>query len=100
MPLRKLAALGAAADAARRFARKNPEKTQSYLDKAADFADRRTKGKYSRQIRSASDRAGQAAIGRTNPDGRINPDGAGPVNPTDVDERTDGSAQGPGEGRR
>lgn len=98
MPLRKLAALGAAADAARRYARKNPEKTQSYLDKAADFADRRTKGKYSRQIRSASDRAGQAAIGRTDPDGRAHPDG--PVNPADPEGRTDGPAQTPGEGRR
>ncbi|OLT16861.1 hypothetical protein BJF80_06085 [Serinicoccus sp. CUA-874] len=64
---RKTAALGAALDAARRFARKNPDKTQSYLDKAADFADRQTKGKYSSQIRSASDKASQAALGR---DGR------------------------------
>ncbi|WP_298752137.1 antitoxin [uncultured Serinicoccus sp.] len=63
MPFRKIAAVGAAAAAARRFARKNPEKTQSYLDKAADFADRQTKGKYSSQIRSASDKAGKAALG-------------------------------------
>ncbi|WP_151523677.1 antitoxin [Serinicoccus kebangsaanensis] len=63
MPSRKFAALGAAVDAARRFARKDPEKTQSYLDKAADFADRQTKGKYSSQIRSASDKASQAALG-------------------------------------
>ena len=63
MPFRTIAALGAAADAARRFARKNPEKTRSYLDKAADVADRQTKGKYSSQIRSASQKAGQAALG-------------------------------------
>ena len=63
MPFRKIAALGAAADAARRFARKDPQKTQSYLDKAAGFADRQTKGKYTRQIRSVSDKAGQAALG-------------------------------------
>ena len=63
MPFRKIAALGAAADAARRFARKDPEKTRSYLDKAAGFADRQTKGKYTSQIRSVSEKAGQAALG-------------------------------------
>lgn len=65
MPFKKIAALGAAAEAARRFARKNPEKTQAYLDKAASFADSKTKGKYSSQIRSATDKAGDAALGRT-----------------------------------
>ncbi|ANS79411.1 hypothetical protein SGUI_2015 [Serinicoccus hydrothermalis] len=60
---RRIAAIGAALGAARRFARKNPQKTQSYLDKAADFADKQTKGKYSSQIRSASDKASQAALG-------------------------------------
>ena len=51
MPLiRRLAALGAAAEAARRYARKNPEKARLYTDKAARFANERTKGRYQSQI--------------------------------------------------
>lgn len=81
MPFRKIAALGAAADAARRFARKDPQKTQSYLDKAAGFADRQTKGKYTSQIRSVSDKAGQAALGdegRPGPGDEDRPGGSRP----------------------
>ncbi|WP_022923522.1 antitoxin [Serinicoccus marinus] len=81
MPLRKIAALGAAADAARRFARKDPEKTRSYLDKAADFADRQTTGKYTSQIRSVCDKAGQAALGdegRPRPRDEDRPEGSRP----------------------
>lgn len=53
MPLmRKLAALGVAAEAARRFAQKNPDKARAFTDKAAAFIDQRTKGKYSAQISS------------------------------------------------
>ncbi|GAA5145178.1 hypothetical protein GCM10023321_02670 [Pseudonocardia eucalypti] len=49
---RKLAVLGAAAEAARRFARNNPEKARDLTNKAAAFADKQTKGKYRGQIES------------------------------------------------
>lgn len=61
--MRRLAALGAAAEAARRYAHNNPDKAQRYIDQAAAFADKRTKGKYSRQIGSASSKASELAIG-------------------------------------
>ncbi|WP_064742917.1 antitoxin [Pseudonocardia spinosispora] len=51
--IKKLAVLGAAAEAARRYAQKNPDKAREFADKAAQFADQRTKGKYSNQIDSA-----------------------------------------------
>jgi MT0933-like antitoxin protein len=50
--MRKLAALGVAAEAARRYAQKNPEQVRKLTDKAAAFADQRTKGKYRGQIES------------------------------------------------
>ncbi|HEY0576403.1 MAG TPA: antitoxin [Pseudonocardia sp.] len=49
---RKLAALGVAAEAARRYAQKNPEKARELTEKAASFADQRTRGKYHGQIES------------------------------------------------
>ncbi len=48
--IRKLAAIAGAAEAARRYAKKNPDKTSKYLDQAAQFVDKQTKGKYSGQI--------------------------------------------------
>jgi len=39
---RKLAALGVAAEAARRYAQKNPEKARELTEKAASFGDQRT----------------------------------------------------------
>jgi hypothetical protein len=50
--IRKLATLGVAAEAARRYARKNPEQVRKLTDKAASFADQRTKGRYHGQIES------------------------------------------------
>jgi len=61
--LRKIAVLGAAAEAARRYARNNPEKADRYVAQASEFADRRTKGKYSRQIDSLARKARDAARG-------------------------------------
>ena len=61
--LRKLAAVGAATEAARRYARKNPAKADQYLDRAASFADQRTKGKYSRQIDGLTTKARDYAHG-------------------------------------
>ena len=58
MPLmRRLAVLATAAEAARRYAKSNPDKAAKYLDQAASFVDKQTKGKYSGQIRGAADKA-------------------------------------------
>jgi len=48
--LKNLAALAAAIEAARRYARSNPDKAAQYLDQAAAFIDKQTKGKYSTKI--------------------------------------------------
>jgi MT0933-like antitoxin protein len=48
--LKNLAALAAAVEAGRRYARKNPDKAGKYVDQAAAFVDKQTKGKYSGQI--------------------------------------------------
>lgn len=48
--LKNLAALAAAVEAARRYARSNPDKAAKYLDQAAAFLDKQTKGKYSSKI--------------------------------------------------
>lgn len=62
--LKKFAALAAAAEAVRRYVQENPEKADLYLGKAAEFADKRTKGKYSRQIHGAASTARKAALGK------------------------------------
>ena len=59
--LRKLAVLAAAAEAARRYARKNPTQAAKYVDQAADFVDKQTKGKYHGQINGAAQKAKSAA---------------------------------------
>jgi hypothetical protein len=103
MPLmRRLAALGVAAEAARRFASKNPEKAREITDKAASFVDQRTKGKYSSQIGSVKRQLAEYG-GYASPDpiqgstvvvdapaathgfGDPNPASAGPTAPTGTD---------------
>jgi hypothetical protein len=59
--LRKLAVLAAAAEAARRYAKKNPTQTAKYVDQAADFVDKQTKGKYHGPINGAAQKAKSAA---------------------------------------
>jgi alkylation response protein AidB-like acyl-CoA dehydrogenase len=62
MPLfRKLATLATAAEAARRYAKKNPDKASKYLDQAAQFLDKQTKGKYSGQINGVASKAKNVA---------------------------------------
>lgn len=39
-----------AAEAARQWARNNPDKASGYVDKAAGFVDKRTHGKYHKQL--------------------------------------------------
>jgi hypothetical protein len=51
--LRKLTVLAGAAGAARAYAKKNPEKVNQVVGKAAKFADDKTKGKYHEQIAGA-----------------------------------------------
>lgn len=48
--LKNLAALAAAIEAARRYARTNPDKAAKYLDQAAAFIDKQTKGKYTTKV--------------------------------------------------
>ncbi len=54
--LKNLAALAAAVEAARRYARSNPDKAAKYVDQAAAFLDKQTKGKYSGQIDGVADK--------------------------------------------
>jgi hypothetical protein len=87
---RRLAALAGAAEAARRFARSNPDKASKYLDQAAAFVDKQTKGRYSAQIKGAADKArgaagiptgGTTSPGQgTTPGGTANTDGTLPGN--------------------
>lgn len=54
MPLlRRLTMVAGAAEAARRYARKNPDKINKFADQAGRFVDQRTKGKYSDKITNA-----------------------------------------------
>ena len=51
MPLlRKLATIATAAEVARRYAKANPDKAGKYLDQAASFVDKQTKGRYTSKI--------------------------------------------------
>nr|WP_184811996.1 antitoxin [Actinophytocola algeriensis] len=54
MPLmRRLTALAGTAAAARTYVRRNPDKVNRMAAKAAQFVDKRTKGKYHHQIDNA-----------------------------------------------
>ncbi len=57
--LRNLAVLGAAAVAARQYAKANPEKVNQLAEQAAWFIDSRTNGKYRQQIDSTLARVRQ-----------------------------------------
>lgn len=58
---RRLATLATAAEAARRYAKSNPDKAGKYLDQAAAFVDKQTKGKYRTQIDGVAKKAKGAA---------------------------------------
>ena len=51
--MRRVAAVGAAVAAARQYAREHPEQVNRYADRAASFVDRRTRGRYRRQLDAA-----------------------------------------------
>ena len=59
--LKNLAALAAAIEAARRYARTNPDKAAQYLDQAAAFLDKQTKGRYSAKIDGVAKQVRSAA---------------------------------------
>lgn len=69
MPLlRRLATLATAAEAARRYAKANPDKAGKFLDQAASFVDKQTKGRYRTQIDGVARKAkGVAGIPTTTP---------------------------------
>lgn len=51
--LRRLMLLVGALEAARRYVRENPEKVNKFADRAGRFVDKRTKGRYHRQVDGA-----------------------------------------------
>ena len=59
--MRRLAAVATAVEAARRYAKKNPDKASKYVDQAVQFVDKQTKGKYTSQIRGVANKARGAA---------------------------------------
>ena len=60
--LGRITVLATAAEAARQWAKNNPDKAGAYIDKAGAAVDQVTKGKYSRQITSATGKA-KGAVG-------------------------------------
>jgi antitoxin protein of toxin-antitoxin system len=85
--LRKLATIATAAEAARRYAKKNPDKAAQYLDQAAAFVDKQTKGRYTAQIDGVAQKVKGVAGVRSTPGATTNghPQGAastGTVRPT------------------
>lgn len=93
--LKKLAALGAAAEAARRYAQKNPDKVRQFTDKAASFADKQTKGKYSNQINQAKHKVTEVAGVQNTPNVQNAPyHPAVPPNPISPADRSPYSAPG------
>lgn len=62
MPLfRRLATIATAAEAARRYAKSHPEQTARFVDQAANFVDKQTKGRYTGQITGAAQKAKSVA---------------------------------------
>jgi hypothetical protein len=59
--MRRLATLATAAEAARRYAKKNPDQAGRYLDQAAAFVDKQTKGKYTAKIDGVASKVKNAA---------------------------------------
>lgn len=75
--IRRLTVLAGAAEAARRYARKNPDKVNEFADRAARLVDQRTKGRYHSQIDGAVRKVRQA-VGGSGP-GTPGPGASGPT---------------------
>jgi MT0933-like antitoxin protein len=54
--IRRLATLATAAEAARRYARKNPQQAAKYVDQAVQFVDKQTKGKYTSHVHGVANK--------------------------------------------
>jgi len=80
--MRKLATLAAAAEAARRYAKKNPAQASKYVDQAADFVDKQTKGKYHGHISGAAQKT-KSVAGINRPGTATGVDGPGPATGVD-----------------
>ena len=64
--IKNLAALAAAVEAGRRYARSHPDQAGKYVDQAAAFVNKQTKGKYTGQIDGVVDKVkGAAGLPRT-----------------------------------
>ncbi|EOD65203.1 antitoxin [Amycolatopsis vancoresmycina] len=70
--LKRLTMLAGAAGAARAYAKKNPEKVNQAVGKAAKFVDDKTKGKYHQQIAGAV-RKVNSVTGQPGPAGPAGP---------------------------
>lgn len=79
---RRFAAAKGAVNAAKRYARKNPDKTTGYIDKASTFVDKQTGGKYSDKVSNYSRKAKEATTGQSGPElDQQPPNDAGPDQP-------------------
>lgn len=58
--LGKITLLATAAEAARQWARNNPDKASGYIDKAGQTVNRKTGGKYTKQVTGATAKAKDA----------------------------------------
>jgi len=61
---KKAAVMFTAAETARQWAHRNPDKARAYVDKAAAFVDQRTKGKYHSQLEGFSRTAKKGLTGQ------------------------------------
>ena len=82
----KAAAMLTAAETARQWARKNPEKASTYIDRASGFVDERTRGRYHSRIESLTRNAkkgltGQDTVSGTARDGDAAPNAGGTQRP-------------------
>ena len=80
--LRKLAALATVAEVARRYAKNNPEKAGRFLDQAASFVDKQTKGKYHNQIDDVARKAKNVAGIQAKPSHDVTGNGYNPAPPS------------------
>ena len=70
--LGKITVLASAAEAARQWAKNNPDKAKGYIDKASRVVNDRTKGKYAKQVDGASAKAKDAVTKGAGPAGTAN----------------------------
>lgn len=73
--MKKLATIATAAEAARRYAKKNPDQAAKYLDQAAAFVDKQTKGRYTAKIDGVAQKVKGVAGVRTTTSGSAGPNG-------------------------